>query len=351
MNLAVILVHYHTPELARGACEALARDAESSGLELEILLVDNGSRARDRAILDSLPARRLDPGRNLGYAGGANAGVGATSAELVAVMNPDVEVLPGCLGALAEALDGGAAAAGPRFFWDHGKRFLLPPTEPVRRVAEIAAVLARRGERWARHARGRWRRHARRYWSACEPFCGYDLSGALLAFRRSAWRQVGPFDQQYRLYYEETDWLQRLRAARLEASFVPSAEAVHLYAQSTTAEARAEKWLLDSGRRFRRRVYGPAFTRWLERLSGRVPAAADSDLAGPPAGRERPAAWLEVSPSPLGYPAAGRRLTSLPAPPAVMPEEILDRLATGTYYLRTVDSAGREQGLTRLKKD
>ncbi len=349
MKLAVVLVHYHTPELARGACAALARDAETSGLELETVLVDNGSREQDRGLLAALPARRLDPGRNLGYAGGANAGVGATSADLVVVMNPDVEVLPGCLGALAGELEAGAAAAGPRFYWDRGQSFLLPPTESVSRAAEVLAVLARRGERWARLARRRWRRHARRYWSAGESFPGYDLSGALLAFRRDAWRQVGPFDEGYRLYYEETDWLQRLRAAGLAARFVPAAEAVHLYAQSAAGEARAEAWRLDSGRRFRRRVYGPAFTRWLERLSGRAPTVADRDPAPPPAPGQ-PAAWLEVSPSPLGVPAAGQRLTP-PSPPAALPAEILGRLAAGTYYLRSVDAAGRELGLARLKKD
>ncbi len=349
MKIAVILVHYHSPELAREACGALARDAETSGLELEICLVDNGSRPEDRDLLASLPGCRIDPGRNLGYAGGANAGIRETSAGLVVVMNPDVEVLPGCLGALANALAGGAAAAGPRFWWDRGRRFLLPPTEPVRRTAELLAVLARRGGRWAHLARRRWRRHARRYWSAREPFPGVALSGALLAFRRSAWRRIGPFDESYRLYYEETDWLQRLRAARLKARFVPAAEAVHLYAQSTAGEPRVEAWRMDSGRRFRRRVYGLAFTRWLERLSGRMPPIAD-DGAAPPPSREGPAAWLEVSPSPLGYPAAGRRLAPGSALPDSLPAEILGRLAAGTYYLRTVDPAGRGLGWTRLEK-
>ena len=88
MKLAVIIVHYHTPELVPGACEALSRDAEASGLELEILLVDNGSRDRDRELWLSVPARRLDPGRNLGYAGGANLGVRESSAEHLVVGLP-----------------------------------------------------------------------------------------------------------------------------------------------------------------------------------------------------------------------------------------------------------------------
>ena len=350
VKLAVILVHYHSAELARRACDALARDAAAGGLELELVLVDNGSRPQDLEILESLPARRLDPGRNLGYAGGANVGVGATSAELVAVMNPDVEVLPGCLGALAAALENGAAAAGPRFYWDRGRQYLLPPTAEGGRLAEVLAVLARRGGGGARRARRRWRRHARRYWSAREPVTGYDLSGALLAFRREAWRRAGPFDEGYRLYYEETDWLRRLRAAGLEARFVPSAEAVHLYAQSAAVEPRVEIWRLESARRFRRRTYGPAFTRLLERLSARVGAATSPPALSPAAEPIACPAWVEVSPSPLGYPAAGHRLTPGSARPADLPAEIRDRLAPGSYTLRLVDRAGRELAGSRLEK-
>ena len=350
MRIAVVLVHYHTPGLAERASQALVQDAEASGLQLETVLVDNGSRPCDVELLEALPARRLDPGRNLGYAGGANLGVRETSAELVVVMNPDVLVLPGCLGALVESLEGGAAAAGPRFYWDSGKTFLLPPTEPVSRRAELLAVLARRGPAWAKVARRRWRRHARRHWLARTALRSYDLSGALLAFRRSAWLRIGPFDEGYRLYFEETDWLQRARALRLETRWDPRAEAVHLYAQSTVGEGRAQTWFLESGRRFRRRVYGPFFTRLLERMSRSVPADPVPALGlTPPPDPGRRAAWLEVSPSPLGFPAAARR-----HPPGLtleqgLPEEIRSRLAHGTYFLRSVDEAGREVGLELLK--
>ena len=63
------------------------------------------------------PAAVLDPGRNLGYAGGVNLGVRETSADHVVVMNPDVWVQEGCIGSLIAAL-GAAEVVGPRFSWD-----------------------------------------------------------------------------------------------------------------------------------------------------------------------------------------------------------------------------------------
>ena len=352
MKLAVVLVHYFTPQLAERACQALARDAASTDLELEMVLIDNGSRTEDREFLASLPARRVEAGGNLGYAGGANLGFAETRADLVVVMNPDVEVLPGCLRSLTEALMSGARAAGPRFFWDRDRRFQLPPTEAVGRLPELLRVLAGRGPRWARLARQRWRHHARRQWTAKAPLACYDLSGALLALRRSAWEEIGPFDEGYRLYFEETDWLQRLRHAGHPAQFIPAAEAVHLYAQSTAHEGEAANWFLESNRRFRERSYGRIVTRMLEKLAARQASVtqpmqawqgSSDDLSGSPVSGPR-ASWLEVSPSPLGYPAAGWALGPDTTCPETVPDEILGRLAPGTYTLTTVDDRGRELG-------
>src|SRR5688572_10577388 len=111
MRLAVLLVHYHTPALAAAAVEALWRDVQAAGLDpaadVEWILVDNGSDEAGRTLLESLPVRRIDPGRNLGYAGGVNLGVARSSAELILQLNPDVLVLPGCVSALLAALEAG----------------------------------------------------------------------------------------------------------------------------------------------------------------------------------------------------------------------------------------------------
>ena len=143
--------------------------------------MDNGSDAAGRALLEGLPAERIDPGRNLGYAGGVNLGVARSKAELILLMNPDVIVLPGCVPALLEVLRDGAAVAGPRFYWDRGRRLVQPPAELRGRREELAALLAGRSPAWAARARRRWRRHARRHWEARSPLPSHALSGSLLA--------------------------------------------------------------------------------------------------------------------------------------------------------------------------
>lgn len=355
MRLSIVLVHYHTPALAAAAVEALRQSVEAAGLdpdgEVECLLVDNGSDAEGRALLESLPVRRIDPGRNLGYAGGVNLGVAQSKGERIVLMNPDVLVLPGCIGALLAALDAGAAVAGPQSFWDRERRLLLPPAEPRSRRDEIASLLAGRGPRKAEQARRRWRAHARRHWLARQPLPSWTLSGSLLAVRREAWERAGPFDEGFPLFFEETDWLLRVQQRGLPAWYVPAAEAVHLHGRSSAAEARSRQWFEESARRFRERWYGVWFADLLETLDRRLPrrpdprpeAPATLDLSGFP----HPL-WIEVSPNPAGFPAAAERLETSGPGGWRLPDEVVERIAGSEWTIQIVDDAGRELAWYRL---
>jgi hypothetical protein len=301
--------------------------------------------------IEALPARCCRPARNLGYAGGVNLGISvARGADAFVIMNPDVEMLPGCLSALLAVLGDRVGVSGPRFFWSHDRSLMLPPAERRTRRHALASRLASRGDRWARWSRAGWRRHARRHWSAARPLPSLDLSGALLAIRRDAWERAGAFDEAYTLYFEETDWLRRLPRLGLEGRYVPAAAAVHHYAQSSAGESDAARWFAESADRFERRHYGAWFPALTRRVAGRdrppsaapclpadVPAVDLASLRKSAKGR----LWLEVSPTRTGFPAAAA-ITSEQG--WRMPAEIWSHLAPGTYGLRAVDDAGRELG-------
>jgi N-acetylglucosaminyl-diphospho-decaprenol L-rhamnosyltransferase len=347
MRVAVIMVHYRTPELAAAAVEAICRDALQSGLEIEGLLVDNGSDETGRALLESLPFERIDPGANLGFAGGVNLGVERSRADMLILMNPDVQILPGCLSALMEALSSGAAIAGPRFYWDKDCRMMLPPAEQRSRASELLALGATHEERWAARARRRWRQHARRHWETRAPLASYALSGSLLALTRAAWERVGPFDQDFRLYFEETDWLRRAERIGLPARYVPAAEAVHLHGRSAVQEPRSAVWFEESARLFRERHYGRWFADLLERLDHWL--RRHSPVRPEPVSRDGLdltaysfPLWVEVSPNQTRFPAAAERLNALPGGAWSFPAEIAERLAGTDLMLQVVDAEGRE---------
>lgn len=363
MELSVVLVDYHTPELAAEAVAALREDAAGSGLKsLEILVVDNGDTPETRRRLGRIDgARVLGPGAVRSYAAGLNRGVEESSGRFLVLMNTDVFVRPGALAALVAELDRGAWVAGPRFFWDRSERLLLPPTEERAPWAELVRRRSRVSPRAASQARRRWRRRAHRVWAATEPLDGLDLSGALLATTREAWRRVGPFDPAYRLYFEESDWLARLGREGGDGRHVPAARAVHLYDQSAGSEPASHDWFAESARRFERLHY-PAWFRLAARWVGgggiRDPEALpvlppDGSSGGPPrldledlAPRAGPL-WVEISPSPLGFPAAAERLEP-GTRQWVLPEEIWQRLEPVPHRMAVVGSGGGERRVVQI---
>ncbi len=339
MSLAVVFVHYHAARWLAGAVASLRADLERDGLDAEIIVVDNGSRPDERDLLLGLPVSYVDAGGNRGYAGALNLGVGQTKADYLFLLNPDVEVLPGCCSALLDALESGAAAAGPRLYWDRTQRLLLPPVETRTRRSECLRTCAPWHPGLTRLARRTWRRHAHSHWAASEPLTSWALSGAFLAIRRDAWARIGPFDEGFRLYFEETDWLERARRQGLRSCLVPAARAVHFYNQSAMREPTAGAWFAESSRRFERRYYGPWFLRAKEAIAAWRPTAPplapgphdhalEVDL-GPPARSARRAAWVEISPSPLGFPAAAERLRDPTSQRWTLPADVWSPLARG----------------------
>lgn len=350
-ELSVIIVHYHTPRLAAEAVSALRGELDRGDLRADCVIVDNGSDAAGADALRGLGLPVLGAGRNLGYAGGVNLGVAHTPSPFIVAMNADIIVQPGCLAALCRELRDGAAAAGPRFSWDREGRLLLPPAERRDLASEALARLSIRGPRWARLARARWRRHAQRHWLARDSVSSFALSGALLAIRRDAWNRVGPFDDKFQLYFEETDWLARLAQSGGQARYVPSARAIHRFNSSARHEPATAEWFAASARRFEdrhlRRAAG--WLRWMERW----PRAGEQDAqvlrTDAPAGRPpsvdlaSTARWIEISPGLVGYPAAAARLDDARAQRWQLPDDVWDHLTPGRYMLRVIDEAGRER--------
>lgn len=327
----VVIVHYHAAAAVREAVDALRTD----DLPIHIVVADNGSTPDERALLDSVNITYFATGRNAGYAGAINAAIPHTRSDFIAVMNEDVLVLPGCLRTLQAALASGVAVAGPKFFWDRDCTLLLPCTEERTRRNELVKAAGRRSLEKLEVARQAWRQHARRHWRSRDPLASTSLSGALIAFRRDAWDAIGPFDEGFRLYYEENDWLLRAAHAGRQPFYVPAAEAIHLHNPSAGQSAERRAWEAESFLRFGERHYGSRFMK-------RLLHACEGDVVVPqwnanPEIVSGADLWIEVSPSAFGFPAATTRMNGSPFP-SMRGLEIVDR----ALYFQIVDDDGRE---------
>lgn len=348
LSVSLVVVHYRTPHLLEPCLASIRRSVADAGIaRAKILVVDNDPQGTAVQSVGGAPdVELLVPGLNLGYAGAFNhALLGLGDCERVVLMNPDVLLAPTALSRLLATLDAGYGVAGPRLFWDRDQTILLPPADRQTLLDELVRAAAGRTSRLAAHARRRWRRHALRHWQARGTLATYALSGAVLAFRREVLEAeaVGAFDSAFPLYYEETDWLMRARRRGVRAALACSASAIHHYDQSGAREGRAAAWLAASRRRFLRNRYGPLATLiHLLEPSPRAKQLATVPSSMPPETATEGSYWLEISPTPLGFPAGGSFQPAKLVGSWALPADIRDNHPGRRFWLRAVDERGRE---------
>ncbi|HEX9147967.1 MAG TPA: glycosyltransferase family 2 protein [Thermoanaerobaculia bacterium] len=220
-RVSAVIVHYLTRKETVESAQALAATAP----ETEILVVDNasGDSIEDplRALVPS--ARAIRESENRGYGAACNRGARETSREFLMFLNSDAVVQPGAVDALVAALDrdSHAAVAGPRLENPDGSlqtSILRLPT--LGRVFfESAGLAYLTGGRLHGHS-ATSEDHARAHEVEA-------VKGAALLVRRTAFEEVGGFDESFFLYAEESDLAARLRRCGWRILFEPRARVVH----------------------------------------------------------------------------------------------------------------------------
>ncbi len=292
--ISAVFVSYRSAALAERAIATFRAEARRAARESEAVVVVNSGDDAERDALAPHADRVLLPPRNLGFAGGLNAGIAASRGGTLVLANPDLVFCPGSVGALAASAEaGGLVAAGPALFADAARSVLLPPAEEARPAELARRALAADPVRAARV----FRRDARRAAAQAERAAAggsaavRGLSGALVAVTRATLEAVGPFDEGFPLYYEENDWQLRLLSLGGRLVYVGGAHVVHLFAQSTRTEARSVTWFAESEARYYAKHFGEAGRRGLARLAACAPFVA------PPLPVARALAWSDVAPA------------------------------------------------------
>ena len=277
MTLAVVIVNYSSAALTIDCLRSI-RDTTDVASRSTVYVVDNASPDDSVATLkQSIAAEFQDfvtlipADRNGGFAFGNNVGIRAArqdhaDLDAVLLLNPDTIVLPGAFTALQQALHEHPEAGLL------GACLLNPPAEEsgephgaIQRSAFRFPSIASEFE--ANVQFGPVSRALQSRVVAPEPResphqCDW-LSGAALCIRREVLDAVGPMDERFFLYYEETDYCRRARALGYCCLYYPAAKIVHLEGQSTgVAHARPKRrpaYWFDSRNRYFIAHHGRAF--------------------------------------------------------------------------------------------
>jgi len=197
--------------------------------------------------------------KNVGYGSAVNAAAKKLAAEVewILVVNPDVVLGPGSIDALVDAgdRDRQIGSVGPKTLTAEGDVYPSARSVPSLRTGVGHALFA---NLWLDNP---WTR-AYRHDTDTEPVprdAGW-LSGACVLVRRSAFDELGGFDEGYFMYFEDVDLGYRLGKAGYRNLYEPSASVTHTGAHSTHSDSdRMITAHHESARRFLSRKYSGAW--------------------------------------------------------------------------------------------
>ena len=232
MLIEFVVVAYKSSAELTGCLDSIAADTP---MGTRVVVVDNASPDDSATVAGSYPRppRIAVSAKNLGFGGGCNLGAACSEADAVFFLNPDARLKPGATALLVAALEADASLAvvAPR---------VIDPTGESR-AASAGAEPSLRSSLGHFLALGRIPAIGRFF----EPAFLADgrvrirpdwVSGAAMLVRKSAYDEVGCFDERIFMYMEDIDLCRRLREKGWTVGYEPDALVEHVMGHSQSTD-------------------------------------------------------------------------------------------------------------------
>ena len=234
-KVAVVILNYNGEEMLRRFLPTVLENTPGA----DVVVVDNDSTDSSVALVkERFPAVRLIVlDRNYGFADGYNKAMAMVDAEYALLLNSDVEVTPGWIEPLVEALDTDAdvAACQPKVLDYKRKSFF-------EYAGAAGGFIDRYGYPFCRgrifdtveEDKGQYDNMSDIFWA----------TGAAMLVRTAVYREAGGLDGTFFAHMEEIDLCWRMRARGYRIVCVPASKVYHV-GGATLSAANPHKTYLN----------------------------------------------------------------------------------------------------------
>lgn len=229
-RVAVVTVSYNSRDVLATFLDSIG----VAGGAQPVIVADNASPDLEGVaeLVEARGATLLRLPENRGYGGAVNAAAATLpdSTEFILVANPDVVLHEDAIDRMVAVADRlpDVGAVGPRILDPDGTTYPSARRMPSLRTGVGHALF---GPVWPGNPWTRSYREDRQ--EPAERDAGW-LSGACVLVRRTAFDQLGGFDEGYFMYFEDVDLGKRLGDAGWRNRYAPDAAATHTGAHSTS---------------------------------------------------------------------------------------------------------------------
>ncbi len=242
-DISIIIVNYSTEELIANCIRSI--EELTKDVFYEIIIVDNASPDNSFRKLKELyknnnSIKCMALKENVGFGRANNAGYELSSGRNIFCLNPDTKLKNNAIAILSHYLDthNNVGACGGNLYHDNGRlctsfRMLLPSI-----WWEISFLTNYFPEKilFGKNRRFNTSNHVIQV---------ATITGADLMIRRSVIEEIGFFDSDFFMYYEDTELCFRIKKNRYSLMNIPEAQIYHYEGKSTKNLGRKAKYNYD----------------------------------------------------------------------------------------------------------
>ena len=243
MDLSILIVHFNTPGLLRQTLRGIRKSAPR--LLYEVIVVDNNPNERiAQMVAKEFPEMKvIQNEKNEGFGAGMNKAMKEASADFFLIFNPDIALFANALESLLTFMKSnddigmlGPQLLNPDKSVQHScYRFMRPQTILFRRVPLLRKTYMAKNEN---------HHYTMAEWDHASIKDVDYLLGACMLVRRKAYEEVGGFDPNFFVYFEDQDWCRRFWKSNWRVVYFPEARMVH-YHRRETAEGGFLKQIMN----------------------------------------------------------------------------------------------------------
>lgn len=255
-EIAIIIINYNSSAHTMNCIESIL-DKTDKDLSYQIIVVDNASKNEDYSILKSFITQlgkkdnlTLHRSRiNTGFGGGNMFGVQFANAEYYAFVNNDTIMINDCISICYQFLKNheNACCCGPQIYNENNKK-----TVSFDHFTSLGREIF--GKKALETLFPSKKPNRRKTYTS--PIKVDYVNGSFIFFRASDFNNIGGFDTNIFLYFEESDVCYRLKKKNKDTYFLPNAEYIHYQGKSTKKNIRMKIELKTSMFYVFRKNYG-----------------------------------------------------------------------------------------------
>jgi len=241
MHLSIIIVTWNSEKYIRNCLDSILLSA--GDLQYEIILVDNASTDQTTNIVEGLypQVELIQNRRNAGYAKANNQGMEESQGEYLLLLNPDTEVLENALISMLQFSEENTqvGALGPRLL--NPDKTIQPScrefptyTTLIWEFSGLSRIFPK-SKIFSRWRMGYFKFNQKR--EVDQPM------GSCLLLRRAILQDVGIFDENFPMFFNDVDLCYRIKQAGWQIYYYPDAQVLHHKGASTGQVKRRMIWL------------------------------------------------------------------------------------------------------------